>query len=65
MASAITLDWSRGSSMIAIPFFLIISGVILLLDNLGMVTLRQVLDLWPLLLITAAVEELLTQRGIN
>lgn len=51
--------------MIAIPFFLIISGVILLLDNLGMVTLRQVLDLWPLLLITAAVEELLTQRGIN
>jgi hypothetical protein len=47
------------SGEIAVPLFLIASGVFLLMDNFDVVTLRTVWDLWPLLLIAAAVENLI------
>lgn len=53
------------SGEIAVPLFLIAAGVVLLMDNFNVVTLRTVWDLWPLLLITAAIENLIprTWRG--
>jgi len=53
------------SGEIAIPLFLIASGVVLLMNNFDVVTLRTMWDLWPLLLIAAAVENLVprTWRG--
>jgi hypothetical protein len=46
------------SGEIAIPFFLMGSGVVLLMNNFDMLILRTMWDLWPLLLIAAAVENL-------
>lgn len=46
------------SGEIAIPLFLMASGVVLLMSNFDMVTLRTMWDLWPLLLIAAAIENL-------
>jgi Domain of unknown function (DUF5668) len=53
------------SGEIAIPLFLIASGVVLLMNNFDVVALRTMWDLWPLLLIAAAVENLVprTWRG--
>jgi surface polysaccharide O-acyltransferase-like enzyme len=46
---------------IAVPLFLMASGVVLLMNNFDMVRLRQVWDLWPLLLAAAGVENLAAQ----
>lgn len=53
------------SGEIAVPLFLIAAGTVLLMNNFDMVKLRAVWDLWPLLLIAAAVENLIprTWRG--
>jgi Domain of unknown function (DUF5668) len=53
------------SGEIAIPVFLMASGAILLLSNFDLVSLQSVWDLWPLLLIAAAFENLVprTWRG--
>jgi len=50
---------------IAVPLFLMASGTVLLMSNFDMVNLRTIWDLWPLLLIAAAVENLIprTWRG--
>jgi len=47
------------AGQVAIPLFLMASGVVLLMSNFDMVHLRKIWDLWPLLLISAAVENLL------
>lgn len=49
------------SGEIAIPLFLIASGVVLTMRNFDLVTLRTIWDLWPLLLIAAAIENLTTR----
>jgi hypothetical protein len=46
------------SGEIAIPLFLMASGVVLLMNNFNVVTLQRMWDLWPLLLIAAAIENL-------
>jgi Domain of unknown function (DUF5668) len=46
------------SGEVAIPVFLIVSGAILLMNNFGMIYVRTAWDLWPLLLIAGAVENL-------
>jgi len=53
------------SGEIAVPLFMVASGTVLLMNNFGVVALRTFWDLWPLLLIAAAVENLIprTWRG--
>jgi LiaI-LiaF-like transmembrane region len=53
------------SGEIAVPVFLMASGAVLLMNNFGVVRLHTFWDLWPLLLIAAAVENLVprTWRG--
>jgi hypothetical protein len=52
---------SRGSGagQTAVAFVLILAGVLLLLDNFGVVWVEHVWDLWPLTLIAAGLAELL------
>jgi hypothetical protein len=50
---------------VAVPLFLMTSGVVLLMSNLGLVWLSRVWDLWPLLLISAAVEEIVSGLRIR
>ena len=47
------------SGEIAIPLFLMASGVVLLMNNFNVVTLQKMGDLWPLLLISAVIENLM------
>lgn len=53
------------SGEIAIPLFLMASGVVLLMNNFNVVTLQRVWDLWPLLLIAAAIENLTPRAWKN
>jgi hypothetical protein len=48
---------------LAVPLFLIAAGVLLLLSNLGFVWIERVWDLWPLAVMAAGVEQLLSFRG--
>jgi len=52
---------SRGSGagVTAVAFTLILAGVLLLLDNFGIVWIDHVWDLWPLTLVGAGLAELL------
>jgi hypothetical protein len=45
--------------MTSVAFTLILAGVLLLLDNFGIVWIDHVWDLWPLTLIAAGLAELL------
>jgi surface polysaccharide O-acyltransferase-like enzyme len=49
------------SGEIAVPLFMMASGVILLMNNFDVVTLPTIWDLWPLLLIAAAVENMISR----
>jgi hypothetical protein len=48
-----------GAGVTAVAFTLIMAGVLLLLDNFGMVWIDRVWDLWPLTLIAVGLAELL------
>lgn len=48
-----------GAGLTAVAFTLILAGVLLLLDNFGMVWIDHVWDLWPLALIAVGLAELL------
>ncbi|MBZ5591777.1 MAG: DUF5668 domain-containing protein [Acidobacteriia bacterium] len=50
---------SSGAGVTAVAFMLILAGVLLLLDNFGMVWIDHVWDLWPLTLIAVGLAELL------
>jgi hypothetical protein len=50
---------SRGAGVTAVAFTLILAGVLLLLDNFGMVWIDHVWDLWPLTLIGVGLAQLL------
>ena len=50
---------SSGAGATAVAFTLIMAGVLLLLDNFGIVWIEHVWDLWPLTLIGAGLAELL------
>jgi hypothetical protein len=47
---------------LAVPLFFIAAGVILLLNNLGVVWLERVWDLWPVAFLAAGVEQLVARR---
>ncbi len=48
-----------GTGPTALAFTVILAGVLLLLNNFGMVWIEHVWDLWPLALIAAGLAELL------
>ena len=48
-----------GAGATVVAFTLILAGVLLLLDNFGIVWIDHVWDLWPLTLIAAGLAELL------
>jgi len=50
---------SSGAALTAVAFMLILAGVLLLLDNFGMLWIEHVWDLWPLTLIAVGLAELL------
>jgi hypothetical protein len=50
---------NSGAGATAVAFTLILAGVLLLLDNFGIVWVEHVWDLWPLTLIAAGLAELL------
>jgi hypothetical protein len=50
---------SSGTGVTAVAFTLILAGVLLLLDNFGMLWIDHVWDLWPLTLIAVGLAELL------
>ena len=50
------------SGGLAVPLFVMAIGTILLLDNLGLVTVNGVWDLWPLFLVAAGVARLLPKQ---
>ena len=50
---------NSGAGATAVAFTLILAGVLLLLNNFGIVWIDQVWDLWPLTLIAAGLAELL------
>jgi cell wall-active antibiotic response 4TMS protein YvqF len=50
---------NSGAGATAVAFTLILAGVLLLLDNFGIVFVDRVWDLWPLTLIAAGLAELL------
>jgi hypothetical protein len=50
---------SSGAGPTAVAFTLILAGVLLLLNNFGIVWVAHVWDLWPLALIAAGLAELL------
>lgn len=58
-----TTDHSRshssGVGLTAVAFTLILAGVLLLLDNFGIVWIDHVWDLWPLTLIAVGLADLL------
>ena len=48
-----------GSGLTAVGLLLIAAGILLLLDNFGIVWIGHVWDLWPLTLIAVGLAELL------
>jgi hypothetical protein len=50
---------NSGAGATVVAFTLILAGVLLLLDNFGIVWIDRVWDLWPLTLIAAGLAELL------
>jgi len=48
-----------GAGLTAVAFLLILAGVLLLLNNFGMLWIDHVWDLWPLTLIAVGLAELL------
>ena len=56
---------SRDAGVTAVAFTLILAGALLLLDNLGMVWIDHVWNLWPISLIAVGVAELIHWRRQN
>jgi hypothetical protein len=52
-----------GAAVTAVALVLIAAGVLLLLDNLGILWIDHVWNLWPLSLIAVGVAELIHWRG--
>ena len=52
--------WRAGE--VAVPIFLITSGAILLLSNFEIIAPVKVQDLWPLLLISIGIENLVARK---
>ena len=59
MATVHSSSSSAGTGVTAMAFTVILAGVLLLLNNFGIVWIEHVWDLWPLTLIAAGLAELL------
>lgn len=47
---------------LAVPLFCIAAGVLLLMNNFGILWLERIWDLWPVALLAAGVEQLVNFR---